>query len=167
MSLYLKVPRGVTTLNILESCVQQRLDFYNNFDNNIFEFSNFDCLVEDTGLDRTGHFMLRLYATLRPNFAYKFIQNEQKLLNIRINSYNCHDTKKFLKKIAKHCNDIFHDTLTEDIKDFYVFLQWLASVMLNPSFLCHIFDDIHLKNDFCSHKYFSGKCALVLFKMSL
>lgn len=161
MCFYLKPPRGVTTLNKLESCVQQRLDFYNNVDDSKFEFSNFDCLIEDTGLDRTGHFMLRLYATLRPSFACNFIQNEQKLLNIRVNSYGSQDTKKFFKKLAKHCDDVFSVSLTDDIKQFYIFLQWLASVMQNPNVLNHIFNDLHLKLD-GSHKYFSGEYKFML-----
>lgn len=158
MCFYLKPPRGMTTFDKLESCVQQRLEFYNNVDKNKYEFDNFDCLVEDTGLDRTGHYMLRLYATLRPNFAYKFIQNEQKLLNVRLNSYDQQDTKRFLKKIVKHSDDILREILTEDVKKFCLFLKWLASIMQNSHFLLHIFDDLHLKNGLCSQIYFSGEC---------
>lgn len=162
MSFYLKPPRGVTTLDKLEACVNQRLDFYDNIDKNKLDFDHFDCLLEDTGLDRTGHCLLRLYSTFRPSFAYRFVKNEQTLLNIRLSSYNRVDLKRFLKRLAKHSQDVLNETLSEESHKFCSFLNWLTSLMLNPDFINHIFDKSHIIDQSCSEIFFHGESRLYM-----
>lgn len=156
MTFYLKPPRGVITFNKLEACVQQRLDFYNKIDKEKIVVENFDCLVEDTGLDRTGHYMLRLYAYSKSSFNYNFIINEQKLLKMRLDSYNPPDTKKFFRRLLKHCRDVLEDNLNDGIREFCLFLEWLVLDMLKIDFLRHIYCKLHVENDRCSKIYFSG-----------
>lgn len=157
MSFYLKPPRGITTIDKLEACVNQRLEFYADVEKNKYEFNHFDCLLEDTGLDRTGHCLLRLFSIFRPSFAHRFVINEQKLLDIRLSSYNLIDLKRFLWKLVKHCQDVLKETLSEQFRKYCLFIKWLTSLMLNTNFLQHVFEKSHIRNQSCSEIFFNGE----------
>lgn len=140
MTFYLKPPRGVITLDKFETSVQQRLNFYNS-DKETLDIDTYDCLVEDSGLDRTSHFMLRLYASSKPSFFNIFIQNEQKLLQLRLNSYDPQDTKRFLRRVLKQCHDVLNNNVSENLEQFCLFLRGILLEMLNPFFLRNVFNE--------------------------
>ncbi|XP_056639072.1 uncharacterized protein LOC130446701 isoform X4 [Diorhabda sublineata] len=139
MTFYLKPPRGNLNLYILEDCIRERLLCYNYLKNGSFDLTNFQYLVEDSSLDRTGHFILRLMACCNHTFEYDFVQKELKLLEVRLISYDMGDVKIFLKRILKHTREIISDNRNKDLFDiFFVFLKVIC-LMLSNVFLKHIF----------------------------
>lgn len=157
MSFYLKPPRGVITLSKLEACVQQRLVFYAEVDDKNCEIEHFDCLIEDTGFDRVGHFILRLHAYSSTNFCFKFLKCEGKILLARLNSYDKANTKRFLRRLLKHSREVLEGDFCDKIKDFCLFFESLALDILNKHFLDHIFGRNHLEHRMCTQIFLSGK----------
>ncbi|KAJ8935195.1 hypothetical protein NQ314_012952, partial [Rhamnusium bicolor] len=149
MSLYLKPPRGVINVYKLEECVKQRLICYNNLYNKEVEMSNFDCLVEDSALDRTGHYVFRLMAYSSSTFREIFLENEKRLLLLRLNYYNKNDVTYFLTRLLRHSKDSLESEVHENLNNLYTVLMKLCSQMLRKKYLNHVFDESHLELTHC------------------
>nr|XP_023030322.1 probable DNA primase large subunit [Leptinotarsa decemlineata] len=148
MTFYLKPPRGLLNLHQLEECVKRRLIFYENIcsspkDDLKLNLNDFEFLVEDSALDRAGHFLLRLFAYRHKIFRHIFLENERKLLEIRLDSYDIHDIKHFLKRLLKHSLDNLKNCNSQLLNELHVVLVNLSSSMLNKEFLSHIFSYEH------------------------
>nr|CAI5842115.1 unnamed protein product [Callosobruchus analis] len=89
MTFYLKPPKGVINLHTLEECIKHRLAFYNNLseDKTDLDESCLQYMVEDSMLDRAGHFLLRLIAFKSDIFYGEFLKNETYLLKLRLEHY--------------------------------------------------------------------------------
>ena len=60
MTYYLKPPRGSIALHTLRKCVQQRFEYLVSLQNGEMIIPrNFEYLIDGSGMDRAGHFMLR------------------------------------------------------------------------------------------------------------
>ncbi|KAG5866593.1 hypothetical protein JTB14_013112 [Gonioctena quinquepunctata] len=145
MTFYLKQPRGFLNLHQLEESAKQRLICYDTITNDNPKYFpyDFEFLVEDSALDRTGHFLLRLLAYCNPNFRSQFIQNELKLLEIRLNSYDIQDVKQFLKRLMKHAIDNLKESNSDSLRELFVVFIDLSSSMLRKGYLRHVFGTYH------------------------
>ncbi|CAH1099079.1 unnamed protein product [Psylliodes chrysocephalus] len=146
MTFYMKPPRGILHLHKLEECVKERLLCYKNLKNSnteLTEVSNFQYLVEDSSLDRTGHFILRLLAYSSSSYQYDFIKNEINLLEVRLKSYDRQDMKQFLKRLLKHSREIFNMNENESLREIYLVFIRIFSTMLRNNYLKHIFKTEH------------------------
>ncbi|KAJ8967786.1 hypothetical protein NQ317_005563 [Molorchus minor] len=146
MSFYLKPPRGQINFHQLEECARQRLMCYDKICNNdtLLEISSFECLVEDSSLDRTGHFIFRLSAYFNSRFREVFLQNEAKLLLLRLNCYKEADLKYFLKKILRQIKDILEENEADDkILEVCIWFFKICQQMLKKEYLAYIFNESH------------------------
>ncbi|XP_018569792.1 probable DNA primase large subunit [Anoplophora glabripennis] len=151
MTFYLKPPRGLVNLHVFQTCVEERLNCYDNINRNNnadAEICNFHCLVEDSPLDRTGHYLFRLYAYLSTDFRRIFLENEKKLLLLRLLCYKKEDIKYFLKRLLKHSKEcVTQDNVHVTVKDMYLLFISLCSQMLNREYLNHIIKEVHVGSE--------------------
>lgn len=159
MSFYLKPPRGLVNLHTIEDCVQQRLNYYDIIysNNNGVEVYNINCLIDDSPLDRLGHYLFRLYAYFSASFREAFLENEKKLLLLRLNCYGKGDIKYFLKRTLNHSRECLKENnMHETVKEVYLFLISLCSKMLNRDYLNHIVKESHIDAE-CEKFTLKGK----------
>ncbi|CAH1119595.1 unnamed protein product [Phaedon cochleariae] len=149
MTFYLKPPRGYLNLHKLEECVKNRLIYYDSVHKENIELFNHEYLVEDSALDRTGHFVLRLLAYFRKTFQDIFLKNELELLEFRLNSYDPTDVKHFLKRLLKHSRDSLKEDCHEKFRELCLVLMRVSSSMLLKGYLDHVFHDEHTDKIIC------------------
>uniref|UniRef100_A0A6P7GQZ8 DNA primase large subunit-like n=1 Tax=Diabrotica virgifera virgifera TaxID=50390 RepID=A0A6P7GQZ8_DIAVI len=141
MSFYLKPPRGIVNLHTLEACVKERLTCYKFLNKQSLEVTHFQYLVEDSSLDRTGHFILRLIACCNKKFKYDFIENEVKLFETRLCSYDIQDLKLCLKRLLKHTRETLNIATNKTLLHLLAALTRILLFMLRNAYLNHIFND--------------------------
>lgn len=147
MSFYLKPPRGLINLHTFQDCVEQRLNCYNTIctNNDRIEVCNINCLVEDNPLDRVGHYLFRLYACFNAGFRQMFLDNEKKLLLLRLICYDKEDIKYFLKRAINHSRECLNENnIHQTLKEIYIFLIYLCSQMLNQDYLNQIAREVQI-----------------------
>ncbi|XP_019864798.2 uncharacterized protein LOC109594075 isoform X2 [Aethina tumida] len=140
MSFYLKPPRGQINLHKLEECVTQRLSIYDNI-NQLENISlrNFDCVIEDSGLDRTGHFLFRIQAIYNSSFKDIFIHKECELLKLRLECYEDTDFRRFIKKLSQKSRELLKsEEFSDGLKQFIISLIELCSKMLEKNYVVHL-----------------------------
>ncbi|XP_031346830.1 DNA primase large subunit-like isoform X1 [Photinus pyralis] len=148
MTFYLKPPRGTIEFHILEKCVEQRLKFYKNATNTNDYLAEY--LLEDSALDRAGHFTLRLAAVHNETFSPVFVHSEVHLLRLRLRAYNAGSTHKFLRRLLRHSNEFMVELGgNEEIASFLNTLINVAMKMSSRSYRAHTFDAEHCSNDRC------------------
>lgn len=117
----------------------------------------YDCLVEDSALDRTGHFMLRLQACENPSFKYRFLRMEVKLLEARLHCYETTDLKMFFKRLQKHSTEnVEQYDLPEVLTNIYQVLIKVSSAMMQKNYVNHIFSNQHVKAKYCEEFIIDG-----------
>lgn len=158
MTFYLKPPRGYLNLHKLEECVKQRLLFYNKTEDENLEDLNFDYLVEDSSLDRTSHYVLRLLAFSNYSFRYTFIKKEKQLLKKRLNSYSSQNVRHFLKTMLRQVQDSLKDENISDLlKNMFTILVEVFFEMLDTNYLNHVINHKHFDSDECEKFVLSGQ----------
>lgn len=159
MTFYLKPPRGYLNLHKLEECVKQRLLFYQKTQDDNLENLNYECLVEDSSLDRTGHYLLRLFAFANTSFKFIFINKEKQLLEKRLSSYGLQDVKRFLKKILRQTQDNLKndDNISDILQNMYIVLMEVFTEMSDINYLQHVFDHKRSYSDSCEQYCMRGQ----------
>ncbi|VEN51722.1 unnamed protein product [Callosobruchus maculatus] len=145
MTFYLKPPKGVINLHTLEECLKQRLAFYNNLaeDTTNFDENCLQYMIEDSMLDRAGHFLLRLIAFKSEVFYIEFLKNETYLLKLRLEHYGPEDLKKFMQRLQRQSKECLKEGVVDSLKDIINFIVYVANHVLCKNYLLHIFGNLH------------------------
>ncbi|KAL3275039.1 hypothetical protein HHI36_019811 [Cryptolaemus montrouzieri] len=164
MSFYLKPPKGQINLHDLRECIKQRIQCFHKIENglDIRDIDKFEYLVEDSILDRTGHFVFRLGVLAGVLPKKTFLDNELKLFFKRMEFYDKDDTQHFLKNMIRQLRDCIHSNITKQLSDFYWTLYNVISKMLQKGYLSHVFT-WHSKDDDTVEPCTNKLCILVPF----
>ncbi|XP_060519221.1 uncharacterized protein LOC132697684 isoform X2 [Cylas formicarius] len=142
MSFYLRPPKGLTNLHKLEESVTQRLACYENLacEEIVELIYESECLIEDSILDRSGHYVFRLLASQSRVFYATFIENETKLLKIRLRCYEKGDLRRLVKKLNAQTVDCLETAAGEErIGTFFNSLKNVLRRMLGKGYFDHAF----------------------------
>ncbi|XP_015595665.1 probable DNA primase large subunit isoform X2 [Cephus cinctus] len=136
---YLHPPRGQTAFHIIEDCVFTRIEYlallYRN-DADKFD-GNFEYLLEDSGYDKLGHFILRLLSTTSIDLYSYWITRETLLFMHRLNHITVKQLYRLMKKIAAEMLEKEEKSILENS------LLEISKFLVQPQVLNHILSSEH------------------------
>ncbi|XP_063235291.1 uncharacterized protein LOC134538162 [Bacillus rossius redtenbacheri] len=128
MTFYLKPPRGAIPLHTLRTCVEERLELFRSLD----DFGgcqkpqlNVACLLDGSALDRTAHYMLRVFSLVSPELGTFVTRSEGKLFALRLDGCTERDFLRAMGVARRHAAE--RASLLDD-EAAVAFLRTLADV---------------------------------------
>lgn len=154
MCFYLKPPRGGLQLHVLEETINQRTNLLNDLIKKKNLPTNFNCLIDGTALDRTGHFILRILS-VKEGSTLDFLRGEKILFSLRLDSYDSHMLKVMFNTWIKHIKDnLEHNQIPPKKLKFLNLFYKLCLQFLRKDIFEHIFCNIHSTD--CNLIYFES-----------
>lgn len=148
---YIRPPKGLVTLHLLEEIIFSRLDFlnklYNNKENEFY--GNFAHLLEESANDYIGHFILRFLSSLSNELYLFWLKSESLFFQKRLLCIYPRQLYRLFSTIIKH---IRKRENTENPVD--TVLINVISFFKQPDIFKHLVENKHTKN--CTEHKTSG-----------
>ncbi|XP_026286560.1 DNA primase large subunit-like isoform X1 [Frankliniella occidentalis] len=152
MTFYFKPPRGDIQFHRLQECLEERISYlkYVQISEDISECNEgfkFEYLTDGSALDRTGHFMLRLFASKLVGLESFLLHSESVLFEKRLKCLSHFEIKKELRTAQRHVKEILSSGFL--LPRYKIFLQNFTSLcerIISSGGLCHVFTDAHPLN---------------------
>ncbi|KAK3912830.1 DNA primase large subunit [Frankliniella fusca] len=154
MTFYFKPPRGDIQFHRLQECVEERINYlkYVTISEDISECNDnerfkFEYLTDGSALDRTGHFMLRIFASKLDGLKNFLLHSEKALFEKRLKYLQHFEVKRELQTALRHVKEILGSGLL--LPRYKMFLQnfiGLCEKIVKGCGLCQVFSKVHSLN---------------------